>query len=83
MAPVGVSVSRTCTGSYSHTSSPGRVSFAPRLIKMFGPQEFLLVTLPGTAKTSLAGSLQSGQRGLKDVAHAAEMLDHSAASRGA
>src|SRR6202035_6135770 len=48
----GVSASRTCGGSSSHTSSHVAVSLAPCLISVFGPQEFLLVTLPGTAKTS-------------------------------
>jgi hypothetical protein len=49
---VGVSASRTCGGSSSQTSSRVAVSFAPCLIRVFGRHEFLLVTLPGTAKTS-------------------------------
>src|ERR1700675_3804632 len=46
--------SAACTpaGSSSHTSSHVATSFAPCLIRVFGPQEFLLVTLPGTAYTS-------------------------------
>ena len=40
------------SGSSSHTSSQVATSLAPCLISVFGPQEFLLVTLPGTAKTS-------------------------------
>jgi hypothetical protein len=39
-------------GSSSHTSSHVATSFAPCLISVFGPPEFLLVTLPGTAQTS-------------------------------
>ncbi len=39
-------------GSSSHTSSHVATSLAPCLMSVFGPQEFLLVTLPGTAKTS-------------------------------
>src|SRR6267143_906671 len=39
-------------GSSSQTSSQVATSFAPCLISVFGPQEFLLVTLPGTAYTS-------------------------------
>jgi hypothetical protein len=49
---VGVSASRTCGGSSSQTASHVAVSLAPCLISMLGPHEFLLVTLPGTAKAS-------------------------------
>src|SRR5438876_3779443 len=48
----GASVSRTSQGSSSHTSSHVATSFAPCLMSVFGPQEFLFVTFPGTAKTS-------------------------------
>src|ERR1700691_17115 len=48
----GVSVSLTSAGRSSHTSSQVATSFAPCLISVFGPQEFLFVTFPGTAKTS-------------------------------
>lgn len=44
-----VRVAWTSGGSSSHTSSHVATSFAPCLINVFGPQEFLLVTLPGTA----------------------------------
>src|SRR5206468_6219875 len=48
----GVSASRTSAGSSSHMSSHVATSLAPCLMRVFGPQEFLLVTLPGTANTS-------------------------------
>src|SRR5207302_8647637 len=48
----GVSASRTSAGRSSHTSSQVATSLAPCLMRVLGPQEFLLVTLPGTAKTS-------------------------------
>jgi hypothetical protein len=48
----GVSASLTSAGRSSRTSSHVATSFAPCLISVFGPQEFLFVTLPGTAKTS-------------------------------
>src|SRR4029077_13938945 len=55
-AVAGVSASHTCGGSSFQTSSQVAVSLAPCLIRVFGPQEFLLETLPGTAKTSRFGS---------------------------
>src|ERR1700738_1868252 len=51
-----LSVTCTSVGSSSHTSSHVGTSFAPCLIRVFGPQEFLLVTLPGTSKTPRIGS---------------------------
>src|SRR5208337_3289173 len=48
----GVNASRTSGGSSSQTSSQVATSLAPCLMSVFGPQEFLFVTLPGTAKTS-------------------------------
>src|SRR5712691_5219073 len=39
-------------GSSSQTSSQVATSLAPCLIKVLGPHELLLVTLPGTAYTS-------------------------------
>jgi hypothetical protein len=48
----GVSASLTAAGSSSQTSPHVAVSLAPCLIRVFGPCEFLLVTLPGTARTS-------------------------------
>ena len=45
----GWSASRTSAGSSSQTSSHVATSLAPCLISVFGPQEFLFVTLPGTA----------------------------------
>src|SRR5258707_783557 len=47
-----LSAACTSAGSSSHTSSQVATSFAPCLISVFGPHEFLLVTLPGTAYTS-------------------------------
>src|SRR5207302_9287752 len=48
----GVSASRTSAGRASQTSSQVATSLAPCLMSVLGPQEFLLVTLPGTANTS-------------------------------
>jgi hypothetical protein len=48
----GVRASHTAVGSSSQTSSHVAISFAPCLISVLGAHEFLLVTLPGTAKTS-------------------------------
>src|SRR5207302_5704025 len=48
----GVSASRTSAGRSSHTSSQVATSLAPCLMRVLGPQEFLLVTLPGTANRS-------------------------------
>src|SRR6184192_2316275 len=61
----GSSASRTSAGSSSHTSSQVATSFAPCLMSVFGPQEFLFVTLPGTAKTSrfCSSALQRAARG--------------------
>ena len=47
-----MSASLTSAGRSSHTSSHVATSFAPSLIRVFRPQEFLFVTLPGAAKTS-------------------------------
>ncbi len=43
------SSSRTCEGRSSHTSSHDPTSLAPCFISVLGVQEFLEVTLPGTA----------------------------------
>ena len=48
----GVSARFTSGGRSSHRSTQVATSFAPCLIKVLCPQEFLLVTFPGTANTS-------------------------------
>src|SRR5262249_49051801 len=48
----GCSVSRTSVGSSSQTSSHVATSLAPCLMSVLGVHEPLLVTFPGTAKTS-------------------------------
>jgi hypothetical protein len=47
-----VSARLTPAGRFCPYIFPRATSFAPCLISVFGPQEFLFVTLPGTAKTS-------------------------------
>jgi hypothetical protein len=42
-------------------------SFAPCLIHLFGPQEFLFATLPGTAKTSRFCSSAHRARDVRSV----------------
>ena len=61
----GVRAKRTSAGSSSHTSSQVATSAAPCFINVLGPQESLLVTLPGTARTSRPCS--SAQRAVTRV----------------